>query len=567
MDCVDLVVGTARGDLSRIGDYYTRDRSTPLFDHVYGGRDSLTAAMGYEENGETTILFRRKLTAEDEADWTIENGLMHVIWARGQEKGDTVHSPPTSLEQGEISDPGYYRPDELKYHGHADHRGTSSFNFFDADSNDAASGCSQGGCLNANSCPYSLNWTYSATDQSVTFEMSGTVADNEWMAIGFSDTNDMPNTDVIMAWFGQDGKGVVSDRYATGRSVPVADTQQNVEVISSVRLNGVSTFVFKRLVSTGDDAQDVRLNGNGNDASCPFVMYARTGSVDAQGNPGKHVNVPVRVGSRICFGVCSQDDGASTQPPSTTADPEVYIVVPSSIRLTRYEYSEASYGSLDTNVARELKRVVENSMDAALRGIQPNYVKSTVTGFRSGSVIADVDVTVQGQASQATAVRNQVESSMQQVVGTGSLNGAMVVDENYLQVAASPRVESLPPDNGNNNDDDDDDLGEAEIIIIAIAVAFCVVAVVVVAFKLWEANRNKSAGKNRMSNDSGSSTHSSNKKMSDSSPYMDIKTSGAKQMMQTRSSTAYMSEPHQQQMYDNPGYQAPNKNFHTTYIP
>ena len=36
-------------------------RSTPLFDEVYGGQDDLTAAFGYEENGETTILFRRKL--------------------------------------------------------------------------------------------------------------------------------------------------------------------------------------------------------------------------------------------------------------------------------------------------------------------------------------------------------------------------------------------------------------------------------------------------------------------------------------------------------------------------
>ena len=61
MDCVDLVVGSARGNLSRIGDYFSLDRSTPVFDDVFGGGDSLTAALGWEEGGFTTVVFRRKL--------------------------------------------------------------------------------------------------------------------------------------------------------------------------------------------------------------------------------------------------------------------------------------------------------------------------------------------------------------------------------------------------------------------------------------------------------------------------------------------------------------------------
>ena len=61
MDCSDIVIGTARGEFSRISDYYTRDRSTPLLDRLYGGKLSLTAAVGMEENGITTILFRKKI--------------------------------------------------------------------------------------------------------------------------------------------------------------------------------------------------------------------------------------------------------------------------------------------------------------------------------------------------------------------------------------------------------------------------------------------------------------------------------------------------------------------------
>ena len=29
MDCVDMVIGMARGDTARVWDFYTRDRSTP----------------------------------------------------------------------------------------------------------------------------------------------------------------------------------------------------------------------------------------------------------------------------------------------------------------------------------------------------------------------------------------------------------------------------------------------------------------------------------------------------------------------------------------------------------
>jgi DOMON domain len=61
MDCTDIVIGMARGSASRVWDYYTRDRSTPRFDTFWGGKNDLTAAMGYEKDGVTTIVFRKKL--------------------------------------------------------------------------------------------------------------------------------------------------------------------------------------------------------------------------------------------------------------------------------------------------------------------------------------------------------------------------------------------------------------------------------------------------------------------------------------------------------------------------
>ena len=58
MDCQDIIIGKANGDFSNIGDYYTRDRSTPRRDEFYGGQENLSAAIGWEEDGTTTIMFR-----------------------------------------------------------------------------------------------------------------------------------------------------------------------------------------------------------------------------------------------------------------------------------------------------------------------------------------------------------------------------------------------------------------------------------------------------------------------------------------------------------------------------
>lgn len=130
MDCTDIIIGSARGNSHRIGDYYTRDRSTPRKDEYWGGRDTLTAAMGFERDGVTTILFRRKLAANEPTDHEIVNGDMQVIWAKGQEPGKYVHNPPSGIEKAKVSVKDFYKPDELKYHGHGSQRGAVTMNFF-----------------------------------------------------------------------------------------------------------------------------------------------------------------------------------------------------------------------------------------------------------------------------------------------------------------------------------------------------------------------------------------------------------------------------------------------------
>lgn len=77
MDCMDVVIGMARGTYYRAFDYYTRDRSTPRVDEYWGGEDSLTAVFGWERDGETTILFRKTLKG------ILKNAIKDLIFQLG----------------------------------------------------------------------------------------------------------------------------------------------------------------------------------------------------------------------------------------------------------------------------------------------------------------------------------------------------------------------------------------------------------------------------------------------------------------------------------------------------
>ncbi|XP_014667313.1 PREDICTED: uncharacterized protein LOC106808913 [Priapulus caudatus] len=113
MACTDMVIASAKGNLTRVFDYYSWDMATPRVDEFFGGQDDLLAAIGHERAGVTTVLFRKKLVAMEMSDHSFLNEDMHVIWARGRA---FYHS--------------LYQSDVLKYHGvGADNRGQTLINF------------------------------------------------------------------------------------------------------------------------------------------------------------------------------------------------------------------------------------------------------------------------------------------------------------------------------------------------------------------------------------------------------------------------------------------------------
>lgn len=146
MDCTDIVIASAQGKLTRAADMYTRDRSTPMDDSVYKGKDDLTAVYGAEVDGRTIIMFRKSikgdqnlncrqycfyealnsifvlLVASDQSDHEI-TGDMHMIWARGQNPS----------EKQSVGHAEFYEPDVVKYHG--GNRGSFSVSFVPSSAN------------------------------------------------------------------------------------------------------------------------------------------------------------------------------------------------------------------------------------------------------------------------------------------------------------------------------------------------------------------------------------------------------------------------------------------------
>ena len=49
------------GNLYRVEDMWTRDCSMPMPDTHFGGTDDITSAFGKQENGFTTIAFRKRV--------------------------------------------------------------------------------------------------------------------------------------------------------------------------------------------------------------------------------------------------------------------------------------------------------------------------------------------------------------------------------------------------------------------------------------------------------------------------------------------------------------------------
>ncbi|GBP74468.1 DBH-like monooxygenase protein 2 homolog [Eumeta japonica] len=317
MDCTDIVMGTARGNYHRILDYYTRDRSTPRVDTFWGGHDDLTASSGFEENGVTTLMFRKKIQAKEPTDHGIVDDIMHLIWARGQEPEKYVHRPPSGLEKEAAQVKDFYRQDEIKYHGHGDQRGVTSINFFEESSSQLTGGVLplEGKCggmwrhpancdVTNRTCEYVATWQYLGLKRgkdSIKFTIM-TKNTNTWTGIGFSNDKKMSQTDAIIGWVDpRSGRPFIMDTWVTGYAAPKVDQHQNLVGDSGSVSDGITTLSFTRKRDTKDQ-KDLAFT----DEQCLYMMFVvKGGAFDAVNKrTSKHLQTPVVTESRVCIRPC-----------------------------------------------------------------------------------------------------------------------------------------------------------------------------------------------------------------------------------------------------------------------
>ncbi|XP_067135324.1 uncharacterized protein [Centruroides vittatus] len=324
MDCTDIVIGVARGSLSRIADFYTRDRSTPKIDSYFGGKDDITAAMGYEIDGITTILFRKKLKATDFTDHSISNNLMDVIWARGQEPNMYIHSPTTGLESGKAKILDFYRPDELKYHGHGKQRGKLTLNFL---SNSQEKSKKITDCMGEwkypencdEKCEYSVKWKFLDATDEISFTVN-TIHTDRWTGIAFSKDKRMSQTDAVIGWVDHIGRATILDVWLNDYTPPKLDLSQDIYNISGERKNGQTSLHFVRKRFTIDFDNDIRFS----DTECSYFMFpVKGGTFNAISKKiGKHETTPIVSQDKICIRKC-QDKGATSEPePESKPEPK-----------------------------------------------------------------------------------------------------------------------------------------------------------------------------------------------------------------------------------------------------
>ncbi|KAL0811063.1 hypothetical protein ABMA28_010340 [Loxostege sticticalis] len=529
MDCTDIVIGTARGNYHRVLDYYTRDRSTPRVDTFWGGHDDITAAAGFEENGVTTIMFRKKIKAKEPTDHSIVDDLMHVIWARGQEPNKYVHSPPSGLEKGTAATGDFYRQDELKYHGHGSQRGVTRINFFEETKSSISGGvfplpdkcggywqhptnCSPSN----NTCEYYASWEYLGLKRgkdSIRFTIK-TKHTNLWTGIGFSNDRKMSQTDAIIGWVeSRSGRPFLMDTWVSGYSAPRVDPRQDLSKEAGSLVDGVTTLTFVRKRDTGDQ-KDLAFT----DTQCLYMMFITQGGNFEPVNKrtSKHLQTPVISENRVCIKPCGPEppeDEVTTEP--TIPGLSSYIML---IRITGLaesfkppapgtkEYEDLSK-QVAENLANEIKRnkgfqgvtvngFMQNETSAIIAELT---LKSIDSNLIEGSSARSLDgaVSLAPNATDKDGERLKWEAAVRDTLAQGRV-GNLNVDPEFLVFEPMSIVSTRPQDEESGNARTFFGLAETKLYVVVGCVAALILVSLLQAVCTLYRGRGNSKGKDQL---------------------------------------------------------------------
>lgn len=377
-------------------------RSTPRTDIFWGGKFDLTSTGGFEQDGVTTIVFRRSLDSHEPTDHAIVDDLMHVIWARGQESGQYVHVPASGLEKERTSVPDFYKPDELKYHGQKMQRGFTQINFLEpepiatqtlingaaTDAIAAAAGpaatpshqldndcrghwrhprdCSP----DQHNCEYYVRWETIGRGDEMRFQVE-TTHTNTWTGIGFSKDQRMSQTDAVIGWVDRNGRPFLMDTWINGYSSPKLDNQQDIYNMSGSIRNGVTQLAFTRKRASNDREQDLSFT----DDQCLYLMFpVQGGEFNAVNKKTKkHEQTPIVTETRVCIKSCSDELAAAHV--TTPAPNRLGYTVGVKLMNLAESFESPQRGTPEFET---LATQISDSFNGVLNGI-PGYHRTEVT--------------------------------------------------------------------------------------------------------------------------------------------------------------------------------------------
>ena len=284
-----------------VQDYhaFTDKNNGPQLDTLTGGANDVTVVAGEHSSadGITTLEFSRKLdTGDAAADVVVDTSgaEMHVLWA---------YNPAAGAVTGDGSAGGNKENGgDITKHLTVT-RGMSMVDFSSASvceedgvptcpddttvpyselaakcysngwppAKDAKTADGEDACFQSPDGKWSAKWTPSDDGESLAFTV--TAQTRGWAAIGFSANNQMPESDIVLAYALPGGAAAydasVTDRWASKRSQPAVDDAQDItETSVEVSSDGTMTFQFTRKVTTADTAHDVDLS------DAVHVLYA-----------------------------------------------------------------------------------------------------------------------------------------------------------------------------------------------------------------------------------------------------------------------------------------------------
>lgn len=459
MHCTDMVVGMVSNGRARIMDLFSPSKATPMEDTFFGGENSLTSAAAFQEDGVTTLVFRKKIQAEEKWDNSFVNGPMTVIWAKGADPTNYVHT--TGGEPIQAA-PEFFA-NAMKYHG-KNARGVMTINFFEDVARpqpptvhgmhldmDTCEGSIQHpeGCTGAD-CVYTISWI---SDGSVArFSIHGALSTSQWTALGFSTDGNMAAADAIVIGI-QNNAVMVTDQFMPNYGRPVVDEQQDIFDVETTYVNGYLTANFSRELHSEDEF-DVDLQ------ECVFLLYSPFGGViEKNGEIRKHESTPLRSKSKICLNKCTEQKvieptsttvvaeteaetstvpSTSTQsvPTSTTAGktvvstggkvlmPPMHTKKPFSVyepkgvkrryglrvRILNREFNEA-LADPKTGYYQEFTKEVTQSIDQLLSKRWKGMRVSKILGYEKGSVIAEFEVVATDETAKPMELKSMVEEN------------------------------------------------------------------------------------------------------------------------------------------------------------